>query len=148
VETKERASHKGLKKDEEPWIEDTGQEWEQEQEEQEPEEEQKPDEETIALVRENEQPPSESGRSKGKQKEKSEENFFANGLFAGLGIGCIVTFVIMWLAVFFSPQLPSGTTYQTMLSIFIYPMVYLLAVGLIALTAGIVKEYYAPKVNR
>jgi hypothetical protein len=54
----------------------------------------------------------------------------------------------MWLAVFFSPQLPSGATYQTMLSIFIYPMVYLLAVGLIALTAGIVREYYVPKVKR
>jgi hypothetical protein len=143
VETKERASHKELKNDEEPWIEDTGQEWEQE-----PEEEQKPDEETVARVKEDEQSPLESGESKGKQKEKIEENFFANGLFAGLGIGCIVTFVIMWLAVFFSPQLPSGTTYQVMLSIFIYPMVYLLAVGLIALTAGIVKEYYVPKVNR
>jgi hypothetical protein len=143
VETKERASHKELKNDEEPWIEDTGQEWEQE-----PEEEQKPDEETVARVREDEQSPLESSESKGKPKEKSEENFFANGLFAGLGIGCIVTFVIMWLTVFFSPQLPSGTTYEAMLSIFIYPMVYLLAVGLIALTAGIVKEYYAPKVNR
>jgi cation transport ATPase len=147
VETKERASHKELKNDEEPWIEDTGQEWEQEQEEQEPEEQQKPDEENVR-VRGDEQSPSESSQSKGKQKERIEENFFANGLFAGLGIGCIVTFVIMWLAVFFSPQLPSGTTYQAMLSIFIYPMVYLLAVGLIALTAGIVKEYYAPKVNR
>jgi cation transport ATPase len=142
MQTKERASHQQLKDDEEPWVEDTGQEWEQQQKEQ------KAEEETTAEVKEDEESPSESRKSKDKQKERGEGNFFANGLFAGLGIGCIVTFVIMWLAVFFSPQLPSGTTYQTMLSIFIYPMVYLLAVGLIALTAGIVKEYYAPKVDR
>jgi hypothetical protein len=49
----------------------------------------------------------------------------------------------MWIAVFFSPQLPAGTTYQTMLSIFIYPLVYLLAVGSVTLTAGIVRQYYA-----
>jgi len=51
----------------------------------------------------------------------------------------------MWIVVFFSPQLPSTVTYEAMLSVFIYPLVYLLAVGLIALTAGIVREYYAPE---
>jgi len=51
----------------------------------------------------------------------------------------------MWIVVFFSPQLPSTVTYEAMLSVFIYPLVHLLAVGLIALTAGIVREYYTRK---
>jgi fructose-specific phosphotransferase system IIC component len=68
---------------------------------------------------------------------------FIHGLAVGLGIGCITTFVIMWIAVFFTPLLPPAVTYETLLSIFIYPLIYLLAVGLIALTAGVVREYYA-----
>ena len=71
-----------------------------------------------------------------------EKSSFVHGLSVGLGFGCISTFVIMWIAVFFSPRLPLTVTYEGMLSIFIYPLIYLLAVGLIALTAGIVKEYY------
>jgi fructose-specific phosphotransferase system IIC component len=67
---------------------------------------------------------------------------FIHGLSVGLGIGCISTFVIMWITVFFSPQLPSTATYEALLSIFIYPLIYLLTVGLIALTAGIVREYF------
>jgi len=53
----------------------------------------------------------------------------------------------MWIAVFFTPQLPSAITYENLLVIFIYPLIYLLAVGLIALTAGIVREYYSRKSN-
>ena len=144
METTERAVRRELKNDEEPWVEeDSGQEWEQEQEERKPAEE-----ETIATAKEDEDVPYESGKSKGNQNERGQKSFFVNGLFVGLGIGCILTFVIMWLAVYFSPQLPSGTTYQAMLSIFIYPMVYLLAVGLIALTAGFVREQYVPRVNQ
>jgi len=67
---------------------------------------------------------------------------FIHGLAAGIGIGCVATFVIMWIAVFFSPQLPSRVTYEAMLAVFIYPLIYLLAVGLVALTAGIVREYF------
>lgn len=67
---------------------------------------------------------------------------FIHGLSVGLGIGCIATFVIVWISIFFAPQLPS-VTYENLLSIFIYPLIYLLTVGLIALTAGIVREYYA-----
>jgi len=70
---------------------------------------------------------------------------FVYGLSVGLGIGCIATFVIMWIAVFFTPQLPSTVTYEAMLSVFIYPLIYLLTVGLVALTAGIVREYYVMK---
>jgi hypothetical protein len=68
---------------------------------------------------------------------------FANGLAVGLGIGCITTFIIMWVSVFFTPQISSSVTYEMLLSIFIYPLIYLFAVGLIALTAGLVKEYYS-----
>jgi len=70
---------------------------------------------------------------------------FIHGLSVGLGIGCIATFIIVWISIFFTPQLPSAVTYENLLSIFIYPLIYLLAVGLIALTAGIVREYFAVK---
>jgi len=68
-------------------------------------------------------------------------NFF-HGLAVGVGIGCIANFAIVWISVFFAPQLPAGITYENLLSIFVYPLIYLLAVGLIALTAGVVREYY------
>jgi hypothetical protein len=141
MEIKDQAPQQELKNDEEPWLEDSGQQWEEEQAEQ------KQEDELVATVKEEKNPPSETGKLKDEQDKRGETNVFVNGLAVGLGIGCIVTFVIMWLAVFFSPQLPSGATYQTMLTIFIYPMVYLLAVGLIALTAGIVREYYVPKAH-
>ncbi len=70
---------------------------------------------------------------------------FGDGVSVGLGIGCIATFIIMWISLFFSPQLPSSATYEAMLSVFIYPLIYLLSVGLVALTAGFVREYYARK---
>jgi hypothetical protein len=68
---------------------------------------------------------------------------FVHGLSVGLGIGCIATFVIIWISVFFTPQLPEAITYENMLAVFVYPLIYLLAVGLVSLTAGIVREYYA-----
>lgn len=71
-------------------------------------------------------------------------NFF-HGLAVGLGVGCIATFVIVWVTVFFTPRLPGTVTYENLLSIFIYPLIYLLSVGLVALTAGIVREYYTTK---
>ncbi len=67
---------------------------------------------------------------------------FLHGLSVGLGISCIATFVIIWITLFFTPQMPSTITYETLLSVFIYPLIYLLTVGLIALTAGIVREYF------
>ena len=141
MEAKDEAPQRELKSDEEPWAEDSGQEWEEEQAEP------KPEDAIMTTLKEEKGRTIETRKLNDERNSKGEINVFINGLSVGLGIGCIVTFVIMWLAVFFSPQLPSGTTYQTMLSIFIYPMVYLLAVGLIALTAGIVREYYVPKVN-
>lgn len=76
-----------------------------------------------------------------------ERSGFVHGVSVGLGIGCIATFVMMWIAVFFTPQLPSAITYEAMLAVFIYPLIYLLAVGLIALTAGVVTEYSAVKIK-
>lgn len=70
---------------------------------------------------------------------------FVHGVAVGLGLGCIGTFIIVWISLFFAPQLPAQATYETLLAIFIYPLIYLLAVGLIALTAGIVREYYSVK---
>jgi len=70
---------------------------------------------------------------------------FIHGLAVGLGIGCIGTFVIVWITVFFTPKLPLLVTYENLLAIFVYPLIYLLTVGLIALTAGIVREYYSEK---
>ena len=72
---------------------------------------------------------------------------FVHGLSVGLGIGCIAAFVMTWLSVFFTPQLPPAITYEALLSIFVFPLVYLLAVGLVALTAGIVREYYSIRNN-
>ncbi|MGB9959206.1 MAG: hypothetical protein ACPLKQ_01625 [Candidatus Bathyarchaeales archaeon] len=108
--------------------------------------------EVQGFIEEAQMPSEKELEQEGKQQEKPEvgENVedksgFMHGLAVGLGIGCIATFVIVWIAVFFSPKLPQTLTYESMLSIFIYPMVYLLTVGLVALTAGIVREYYARK---
>jgi hypothetical protein len=70
---------------------------------------------------------------------------FVHGLATGLGIGCITAFVMMWMAVFFTPRLPIGITYEAMLATFIYPLIYIFALGLTALTVGIVAEYYTVK---
>jgi len=70
---------------------------------------------------------------------------FVHGLAVGFGISCIATFVIVWISLFFTPKLQNAVTYENLLSIFVYPLIYLLSVGLIALTAGIVREYYSAK---
>jgi hypothetical protein len=70
---------------------------------------------------------------------------FVHGLSVGLGLGCIATFVVVWIAIYFTPLLPSTITYENMLAIFVFPLIYLLAVGLVALTAGIVRQYYVTK---
>lgn len=100
-------------------------------------------EEEYAQVEEKADVEEEEQKSESEQGE--DRSSFIHGLSVGLGIGCIATFIIMWIAVFFSPMLPSAITYESMLSVFIYPLIYLLAVGLVALTAGIVREYYVKK---
>ena len=88
-------------------------------------------------------------RKKNERKHESnvtqDKSSFVHGLAAGLGIGCIAAFVMMWIAVFFTPRLSSEITYEAMLATFIYPLIYLFALGLIALTVGIVGEHYAAK---
>jgi len=81
-------------------------------------------------------------RSRLKFNVQGDKSSFIHGLSVGIGSGCIAAFVIMWIVVYFTPQLPSTVTYEAMLAIFIYPLIYLLAVGLVALTAGIVREYF------
>ena len=87
----------------------------------------------------------EPAKIKNNNNASEDRSGFIHGLAVGLGIGCIATFVVMWITIFFTPMVPPATTYETLLSIFIYPLIYLLAVGLIALTAGIVREYYSIK---
>jgi threonine/homoserine/homoserine lactone efflux protein len=97
----------------------------------------------TGTIKEKRKSKNESNKPKCQTGDEEKKSVFINGLAVGVGTGFIATFVVMWIAVFFSPQLPAGTTYQTMISIFIYPLVYLLAVGSISLTAGIVRQYYA-----
>ena len=68
---------------------------------------------------------------------------FINGLGVGFGIGCVAAFAILWVSVYFSPMLPGNVGYSDLLVIFVYPLLYLLAIGLISLTAGFVREYYS-----
>jgi len=106
-------------------------------------EEEQPMEEEYVQAKEEAEVKEESQKSRNEQE--GDRSSFVHGLSVGLGIGCIATFIIMWITVFFSPILPSTITYESMLSVFIYPLIYLLAVGLVALTAGIVREYYVRK---
>lgn len=106
-------------------------------------EEEQPIEEEYAQVEE--KADVEGEEQKGESEQGEDRSSFIHGLSVGLGIGCIATFIIMWITVFFSPMLPSTITYESMLSVFIYPLIYLLAVGLVALTAGVVREYYVRK---
>ena len=120
----------------------------------EPEEEQREEQTSQELMEEQqfifeepeEEPKQEIEQEKKTEtKEQEDKGGFIHGLAVGLGLGCISTFIILWITVFFAPQLPSTLTYESLLSIFIYPMLYLLIVGLVAITAGIVREYYIKK---
>lgn len=101
-----------------------------------------PEQEESAVVEESMETKSKNSRMNSNEVDRGP---FIHGLAVGLGIGCIATFIIVWISVFFTPRIASQITYENLLSIFVYPLIYLLAVGLIALTAGIVREYYAIK---
>jgi hypothetical protein len=81
-------------------------------------------------------------KSPQQKQNRTGRGSFADGLTAGLGIGSITCFAIIWLALYLSPLLPQSATYENLLATFIYLLVPLLSAGLIALTAGIVREYY------
>jgi hypothetical protein len=76
------------------------------------------------------------------QENHDGKSRFVHGLLVGIGMGSVAVFVIVWVTLFFIPEMPASITYENLLSIFIYPLVYLLTVGLVAMTAGIVSEYY------
>jgi len=140
MESKGQSARETLKNNEEQWIEENSEA--QSLEEESPREE--TDNEAVSETHA-EELESEEKTNNSKQRIEGTTNPFVNGLSVGVVIGSIATFVIMWVAIFFTPQLPEGATYESMLSIFVYPLIYLLAVGLITLTTGIVREYYAPR---
>ncbi len=78
-------------------------------------------------------------------KKVVDRSHFVHGLLVGAGMGCVATFFIVWITLFFTPQIPMSATYESLLAIFIYPLVYVLSIGLIAVTAGVAMEYYVRK---
>jgi hypothetical protein len=136
MDPKEQTAQQTGANEQEQWIEEG---WEEKNTEQESLKEEKP------AVKLEQEPIKEPSMLYFGPKHEADRAIFVNGLSVGLGMGCIATFVVMWIAVFFTPQLPAGATYENLLSIFIFPLIYLLAIGLITLTAGIVREYYAAK---
>jgi fructose-specific phosphotransferase system IIC component len=79
------------------------------------------------------------------EEETEGRSGFMNGLAVGLGVGCIAAFIILWTAVFFSTHLPLGIAYENLLPIFVYPLLYLLTIGLVSLTAGVVRQKFMKK---
>ena len=69
---------------------------------------------------------------------------FVNGLAIGVGAGFLATFTILWISIFFSSQLSPVVSYAQMISVFIYPLLFLLGTGILLLTAGVVREYVSP----
>lgn len=69
---------------------------------------------------------------------------FVNGLAIGFGAGFLATFTILWISIFFSSQLSPWVNYEQMISVFIYPLLFLLGTGIVLLTAGTVREYVSP----
>jgi len=81
----------------------------------------------------------------GVEKSFRKKDIFMNGVAVGLGIGCIAIFAILWVSIYFAPKLPTGISYENMLSIFFYPLIYTFAVGLVSITAGAVREHHEGK---
>ncbi len=78
-------------------------------------------------------------------KKHVDRSHFVHGLLVGTGMGCVATFFIVWVTLFFTPQIPMSATYESLLAIFIYPLIYVLSIGLIAVTAGVAIEFYGRK---
>jgi len=69
---------------------------------------------------------------------------FVNGLAIGFGVALLATFAILWISVYFGAQISSGISYEKMISLFIYPLLFLLVTGTAFLTAGVIREYVSP----
>lgn len=76
-------------------------------------------------------------------KKWNSKSSFVDGAAVGLGVGIMSAFGILWASLFFGPMLPQSATYETLLSVFIYPLYFLLGLGLVTITAGFVREYYS-----
>jgi len=79
------------------------------------------------------------------EKKVRDKGVFANGIAVGLGMAYIAAFAILWMSVYFSPKLPTGISYQDLLSLFFGPLIILLAIGITSLTTGIVRQYSGKK---
>ena len=139
MESKESQTQLETDDDKEAWII----EGEPEQQQTDPMPDAKPVKTTKTVPKGKEEPKQKTNMLYFGPNEGVNRKVFINGLSVGLGVGCITTFIVMWIAIFFTPQMPPGATYEDLLSIFIFPMVYLLAIGLITLTLGIVREFYS-----
>jgi len=78
------------------------------------------------------------------KKENIYEHFL-NGFEIGFGAGCLMTFLVLWISLVFGSQLTLGVTYESMIAVFIYPLLFLIVIGTIFLTAGIVKHLHSRK---
>ena len=65
---------------------------------------------------------------------------FVNGLAIGFGLTLLAAFVILWMSIFYASQLSAGISYEKMISVFIYPMLFTFATGTALLTTGIVRR--------
>jgi hypothetical protein len=78
-------------------------------------------------------------------KKESIYEHFVNGFEIGFGIGCLMTFLVLWISLVFGSQLTLGVTYESIIAVFIYPLLFLIVIGTIFLTAGIVKHLHSRK---
>ncbi len=99
-----------------------------------PESEDSPQQETYIPEYLNTDTPSQNSNSK---------SSFSDGAAVGLGIGIIVCSAMLWAFLFLAPLLPQSATYENLLATYVYLLVPLLSLGLVALTAGVVREYYS-----
>ena len=67
------------------------------------------------------------------------EKEFTNGFILGLGIGLVAIFIISWASVFFLSAI-SGIDYGNLLSVFIYPMFFMLGSGISLIVTGFIRE--------
>jgi len=68
------------------------------------------------------------------------EKEFTNGFILRLGIGLVAIFIISWASVFFFLSAISGIDYGNLLSVFIYPMFFMLGSGISLIVTGFIRE--------
>ncbi|HDI12038.1 MAG TPA: hypothetical protein ENF63_00415 [Candidatus Bathyarchaeota archaeon] len=67
------------------------------------------------------------------------EKEFVNGFLIGLGVGFLALFTILWTSIFFASLL-AGISYGRLLSVFIYPLIFILGSGITLVVAGLVRQ--------